>query len=66
MIEKSTESNFVSSLDALASAGGRWLWKSNLRDGLPIEQEPGSHVAWQLLGRFQLEMEAILPTSDRR
>ena len=34
MTEMPPESNFVASLDALASAGGRWLWKSHLRDGL--------------------------------
>ena len=41
MIEKPTESNFVLSLDALASAGGRWLWKSYLRDGLRARATKG-------------------------
>jgi hypothetical protein len=34
MSGKLPKSDFVSSLDVLASAGGRWLWKSHLRDGL--------------------------------
>lgn len=34
MSEKPSASNTSSSLDTLASAGGRWLWKVQLRDGL--------------------------------
>ena len=33
MTEMPPESDFVSSLDTLASAGERWVWKSRLRDG---------------------------------
>jgi hypothetical protein len=41
MTAKATESPFVSSLDSLASAGRRWLWKSHVRDGLRARMPAG-------------------------
>ena len=41
MIEMPSESDFVSSLDALASAGERWVWKSRLREGMRAHAPKG-------------------------
>ena len=41
MIEMPPESDFVSSLDALASAGERWVWKSRLREGMRARAPKG-------------------------
>jgi len=41
MIEMPPESDFAASLDALASAGERWVWKSRLREGIRARAPKG-------------------------
>jgi hypothetical protein len=47
MSEQLSESKFTASLDALSWAGGHWLWRSRLRDGLRARL-PGA-AAWLLV-----------------